>query len=208
MKIYNSNKIIFYLLIILISLILIGLVGAIIRLINIPAILITLAIVGGLTYYKKIDLFKDFLKSIFKIKSEKKILDLSLSSKKEAAGKSLKSIENLLALINDKVKAKALRDEKNRVSLELERGDIILVVFGIGSSGKTSLIRALLKRIVGNVSPEMGSTKEKETFRLKLKGLERGIKIIDTPGIFEAGREGREREKSALMQARISDLIL
>ena len=49
MKIRNSRKIIFYILIIFISLIIIGLVGAIIRLINIPAILITVLIIGGLS---------------------------------------------------------------------------------------------------------------------------------------------------------------
>ena len=208
MKIRNSRKIIFYVLIIFISLIIIGLVGAIIRLINIPAILITVLIIGGLSYTKKIDWLQNSLRSIFKIKDEKKSLDLSLISKKEAADKSLKSIDHLITLINDKVKAKALKDEKDRVSLELDRGDIILVVFGIGSSGKTSLIRALLKKIVGKVSPEMGSTRGKETFRLKLKGLTRGIRIIDTPGILEAGRGGREREKSALIEARKSDLML
>ena len=208
MKIYSSKKIIFYIFIIFISLILVGLVGAIIRLINIPTILITLLIIGGLSYSKKINWFQDTLKSIFKNKNKKKILDFSLISKKEAAGKSLKTIDQLITLINDKVKAKALKDEKNRVSLELDRGDIILVVFGIGSSGKTSLIRALLKRIVGKVSPEMGSTKKQEAFRLKLKGLPRGIKIIDTPGILEAGIQGREREKSALIEARKSDLML
>ena len=208
MKIRNSRKIIFYILVIFISLIMIGLVGAIIRLINIPAILITVLIIGGLSYTKKIDWLQNSLRSIFKIKDEKKSLDLSLISKKEAADKSLKSIDHLITLINDKVKAKALKDEKDRVSLELDRGDIILVVFGIGSSGKTSLIRALLKKIVGKVSPEMGSTRGKETFRLKLKGLTRGIRIIDTPGILEAGRGGREREKSALIEARKSDLML
>ncbi len=208
MKIYNSKKAIFYIFIFFIGLIIVGLVGAIIRLINIPAILITLLIVCGLIYSKKIVWFQNSLKSILKTKGEQKLVDISLISKKEAAGKSLKTIDQLITLINDKVKAKALNDEKNRVSLELDRGDIILVVFGIGSSGKTSLIRALLKRIVGKVSPEMGSTKEQETFRLKLKGLHRGIKIIDTPGILEAGNQGREREKSALMQARKSDLIL
>ncbi len=208
MKIYNSKKIIFYILIIFISLIFVGLIGGIIRLINIPAVLITVLLIGGLIYSKKIDWLQKSLRSIFKIKSEKKLVDLSLITKKQAASKSLKSIDQLIKLINDKVKAKALKDEKNRVSLELDRGDIILVVFGIGSSGKTSLIRALLKRIVGKVSPEMGSTKEKETFRLKLRGLPRGIRIIDTPGILEAGIGGREREKSALIEARKADLML
>ena len=208
MRINNSKTIIFYILIFFISLIIIGLVGAIIRLINIPAILITIIIIGGLSYYKKIEWWKKIINTIFKIKSEKKAIDLSLISKKEAADKSLKSIDKLITLINDEVKAKALLDQKNRVSIELDRGDIILVVFGIGSSGKTSLIRALLNRIVGEVSPEMGSTKTKQSYRLKLKGLSRGIRIIDTPGILEAGKAGREREKNALIQARKSDLML
>ncbi len=208
MKRKNSKNIIFYTLVILLSLIIVGLIGAIIRLINIPAIIITLLIIGGLSYYKRFDWLRNVFNSIFKGKYEEKAIDLSISSKKEAAGKSLKNIDILINLINDKVEAKALKDEKNRVSSELERGDILLVVFGIGSSGKTSLIRALLKRIVGEVSPEMGSTRKKESFRLKLKGLRRGIRIIDTPGILEAGLEGREREKSALNQARKADLML
>ena len=208
MKIYNSKKIIFYILIFFIGLIFVGLIGAIISLINIPVILITLTIIVSISYYKKIGWFQNSLKSILKINNEKKLLDLSLISKKEAAGKSLKSIDQLIALINDKVKAKALKDKKNRVLSELNRGDIILVVFGIGSSGKTSLIRALLNRIVGKVSPEMGSTQKEETFRLKLRGLNRGIRIIDTPGILEAGKDGREREQSALKEARKSDLMI
>ena len=208
MKNYNSKKIIFYIFIFFISLILVGFIGAIIRLINIPAIFITVIIIGVLTYYKKSDWLQQNLESFFKIKTNKNPLDLSLISKKKAADKSLEGIDQLITLINDEVKAKALKDEKNRVSLELERGDIILVVFGIGSSGKTSLIRTLLKRIVGDVSAEMGSTKSNKSYRLKLKGIHRGIRIIDTPGILEAGREGREREKMALIQARKADLML
>ena len=77
MKIYSSKKIIFYIFIIFISLILVGLVGAIIRLINIPTILITLLIIGGLSYSKKINWFQDPLKSILKNKNKNKnkILD-------------------------------------------------------------------------------------------------------------------------------------
>ena len=54
MRRINSKKIFIYLFITLISLILVGLVGAIIRLINIPAIIVTLIIICGLSYYKRI----------------------------------------------------------------------------------------------------------------------------------------------------------
>ena len=209
MKIKSSKKILFFLLIFFVGMILIGLVGAIIRLINLPTVIITILLVSSLIYSKRIRGFHNIIKSILQSDLERsKSLEISIKNKKHAADKSLKSIDNIIALINDKVKAKALIEEKNRVLLDLERGDIILVVFGIGSSGKTSLIRALLKRIVGEVSPEMGSTKSKESYRLKLKGLSRGIRIIDTPGILEAGREGRDREIRALIQARKADLLL
>ena len=66
MKIVNSKKLVFYIFIILISLIVVGLVGAIIRLINIPAILITLIIISSLSYYKRIlpDSKSDFIFAI------------------------------------------------------------------------------------------------------------------------------------------------
>ena len=161
MKIKNPKIIILYISLFLFSLIFIGLVGAIIRLINIPSILITLILIGGIIYYKKIGWLNNIISSRLENKNDKKLLNLSLKSKKQAAGKSLESIDNIIKLINDKVKANALKEERNRVSLELERGDLILVVFGIGSSGKTSLIRALLRRIVGDVSPEWDQPKSK-----------------------------------------------
>ena len=208
MKFKDSKFILYILLLIFVSLIFAGIVGAIIRLINIPAIIITIISIGVFAYKKRFSWLEKIIISNFKSNNFKKSLISLPSTKKKAAGRSLKSIDQLIELINDKVKAKVLLDEKNRVSLELKRGDIILVVFGLGSSGKTSLIRALLKKIVGEVSPEMGSTKTKQSYRLRLKGLQRGIKIIDTPGILEAGKEGREREKKALIQAQKADLIL
>ena len=44
----------------------------------------------------------------------------------------------------------------------------------------------------------MGSTKQKETFQAKLKGLPRGIKIIDTPGILEAGERRKRKGKKCV----------
>ena len=77
MKINTSKTIIFYIFIILISLILVGLVGAIIRLINIPAVLITVLLIGGLSYSKKIDWLQKILQSRFKSNGKKRFLDLS-----------------------------------------------------------------------------------------------------------------------------------
>ena len=49
------------------------------------------------------------------------------------------------------VQRAGLQQERERVEEELNRGDLVVVVFGTGSSGKTSLIRALLKEMVGEV---------------------------------------------------------
>ncbi len=205
----KKKKLIFYILIILfLSLIFAGIIGAIIRLINIPAIIITLLCLGVIIIQKRFDWWEQFISSNLNIISNKKNTSFIPSTKKKAASQSLKSIDQLIVLINDKVKAKALKEKKERVALELTRGDIVLVVFGIGSSGKTSLIRALLKKIVGNVSPSMGSTKYQKNYRLRLKGLNRGIRIVDTPGILESGEIGRTRENRALREAANADLIV
>ncbi len=205
----KKKRLILYILFLLfLSLIFAGIVGAIIRLINIPAIIITIFLLGFISIQKRFEWWERFISSNLNFLTDKKNTNFIPSTKKKAAGESLKSIDQLIDLINDKVTAKALKEEKERVSIELTRGDIVLVVFGIGSSGKTSLIRALLKEIVGNVSAAMGSTRSLKKYRLRLKGLRRGIRIVDTPGILEAGELGRVRENRALIQAGNADLIL
>ena len=54
----------------------------------------------------------------------------------------------------------------------------------------------------------MGSTASTRSYRLRLKGLERGVRLIDTPGILEAGAEGLQREVLAREQAARADLLL
>ena len=94
------------------------------------------------------------------------------------------------------------------MAAELERGDLVVVVFGTGSAGKTSLIRALLKDVVGQVGAAMGSTDACVSYRLRLRDLPRGLRLVDTPGILEAGHEGRRREQLARSQAAQADLLL
>ena len=129
-------------------------------------------------------------------------------NRRAAAQQNLAAIDQTLERVRDAVEREALRQQRERMQAELERGDLVLVVFGMGSAGKTSLIRALLKQLVGRVGAPMGSTAKSERYRLRLKGLQRGVWLVDTPGILEAGRGGEERERLAREQASRADLLV
>ena len=129
-------------------------------------------------------------------------------NRQDAAVQNLEAIDALLSRIRNDVQRQALEQERQRVAKELERGDLVLVVFGVGSSGKTSLIRALLNDVVGEVGAAMGSTEACTSYRLRLRGLRRGLRLVDTPGILEAGEAGRQREQLARRQAAQADLLL
>jgi len=93
-----------------------------------------------------------------------------------------------------------------RAMLEkLEHGHIHLSVFGRVSTGKSSLLNALIGRPVFSTSPLHGET--------RLSAMEpwnevetSGVYLIDTPGLDEAG--GDERERLAREVAGRSDLVL
>ena len=130
------------------------------------------------------------------------------SSRQEAARRNLDSIDQQLAQLSDDVARQALQQQRQQVQESLERGDFRVVVFGSGSSGKTSLIRALLNDQVGSVGAAMGSTTNTNSYRLRLAGLGRSIQLRDTPGILEAGEQGSNRERDARSEAVLADLIL
>ena len=67
------------------------------------------------------------------------------NNRQEAAQQQLQAVDQLLERIRDAVQREALQQERERVAAELERGDLVLVVFGTGSAGKTSLIRAFVR---------------------------------------------------------------
>ena len=130
------------------------------------------------------------------------------SSRQEAAKRNLESIEQQLSQLSDTVARASLEQRRQDVEASLERGDLVVVVFGSGSSGKTSLIRALLKDQVGQVGAAMGSTQSVQRYRLRLGGLQRAIQLRDTPGILEAGDTGLEREREARNDAVAAELLL
>ena len=142
--------------------------------------------------------------------------------KTEAAQETLRAIKQQVAQIEDEVAKQALLGRSQEIEATLSGGELQVVVFGTGSAGKTSLVNALIGRIaesLGNLEPKlaqtigkvdapMGTTEVGETYRLKLKGMNRQILITDTPGILEAGVAGTEREKKARLLATGSDLLL
>ena len=129
-------------------------------------------------------------------------------NRREAADRSLVNVDRLIERLQDDIAREGLQAERDRVSEELKRGDLVVVVFGTGSSGKTSLIRALLKEMVGEVGAPMGMTTAAQRYRLRLRGLERGLQLVDTPGILEAGEDGRSREEMARHRAVRADLLV
>ncbi len=200
-----------------------GLLGATIRLINelrysleyfLPYWLVSpiLLIAGGLLLTLLIQIGWPWWQKILKKRSEKNRKTnhnhIISQSRQQAAEQSLESIDRILEKLKDNIATEGLKQERERVGNELARGDLVVVIFGTGSSGKTSLIRAMLNEIVGNVAAKMGSTKSCETYRLRLKGLDRGLQLIDTPGILETGKDGYSREKEARLRASQADLMI
>jgi small GTP-binding protein len=131
-----------------------------------------------------------------------------LRNRREAAARNLEAIDRTLEQVRDAVAREALRQERQRMAEQLERGDLVVVLFGSGSVGKTSLIRALLRQLVGTVGAPMGSTDQTQRYRLRIQGLQRCVWLVDTPGILEAGSDGHNRERLARQQAARADLLL
>jgi uncharacterized protein len=129
-------------------------------------------------------------------------------AKTEAAEETLKAVRQQVGQIQDEVARQELLTRSREIEQNLSRGELQLVVFGTGSAGKTSIVNALIGRMVGQVGASMGTTEVGETYTLKLKGLDREILITDTPGILEAGIAGTEREQLARRLATQSDLLL
>jgi GTPase SAR1 family protein len=141
-------------------------------------------------------------------KQKRKLKPKVPAQKAEAAEETLKAVRQQVDQIQDQVARQALLSRTREIQASLARGDLQVVVFGTGSAGKTSLVNALMGRMVGRVSAPMGTTEVGETYSLQLRGLEREILITDTPGILEAGVAGTEREELARGLATEADLLL
>ena len=138
-------------------------------------------------------LFKKIIyKTIFKKRSYK------VNNKVIAAKKSLKSINEIINQIENKVNIEMIIYEKYKIEKQLIAADYNVILFGAGSCGKTSLARGLLKSIIGEISPAIGTTQKSNVYKINIPFLKRNINIIDTPGLFEASIEGERREENTI----------
>lgn len=114
-----------------------------------------------------------------------------------------------------------IRDARRRAELQGElakldeardvepaTAEMDVVVFGTVSAGKTSLVNALVGREVGEAGAVMGTTRQGESHVYTLGGAEGVLRLVDTPGLAEAGLEGGEREAEARRLAARADLLL
>ena len=148
-------------------------------------------------------LFKKILyRTIFKNKLYK------VNNKVTAAKKSLKGINEIIYQIENKVNIEMINYEKYKIEKQLINADYNVILFGAGSCGKTSLARVLVKNIIGEISPTIGTTKKSNIYKINIPFLKRNINIIDTPGLFEASIEGERKEEKTIERASKSDLII
>ena len=120
--------------------------------------------------------------------------------------------ESLRDLIDDNRLPDGVRDslahdyEAVEAMLEkLEHGHLHLAVFGRVSTGKSSLLNALIGADTFTVSPLHGETKHSSMQQWN-EVEANGVYLIDTPGLDEAG--GEEREALAKEVAGRSDLVI
>lgn len=120
--------------------------------------------------------------------------------------------ESLRELVDDKRLPPGVREslaqdyEAVQAMLDkLEHGHIHLAAFGRVSTGKSSLLNALIGEDRFTVSPLHGETQRSsmQAWREEEAG---GVYLIDTPGLDEAG--GEEREQLAKEVAGRADLVL
>jgi len=126
-----------------------------------------------------------------------------------AAGQTIAAAQKQVALVADEVARRALSAELSQVAGDLAESRYTIVVFGTGSTGKTSLINALLGRPAGDTDPITGTTRQGDMYAYAADGFVEGcLRLVDTPGLSEIGAAGADREQRARELAAEADLLL
>ena len=124
-----------------------------------------------------------------------------------AATVTLDAAQQQVHQIQDEVAKAALSQRSETIQQLMNSGDFQIVVFGLGSTGKTSTINAILGRTAGAVDAAMGTTDTSTVYRLQFAGIGRKILLTDTPGLLEASSWGEARGSEARQLATEADVL-
>ncbi|NJK34910.1 MAG: DUF697 domain-containing protein [Oscillatoriales cyanobacterium SM2_2_1] len=132
-----------------------------------------------------------------------------------AATESLTTLEHQLTLIQDQVMREALLLETEALKQGFYRIDRTVAVFGVGSAGKTTLVRALCHHCGLKLVPDpaigatLGTTVVGQQYPpIALPDSGTSLILVDCPGILEAGEAGEARAQAARQLATQADLLL
>lgn len=142
------------------------------------------------------------------------------TDKIEAAQDSLEALERQVERIQDEVRRRSLSEQTEQLKNNFIRQELRVVVFGVGSAGKTSLVNGLLDLADrdldhrredrrGEIGATMGTTQAgKFHTPVRFANLDVPVQITDCPGILEASALGSDREREARQIATEADLIV
>lgn len=127
----------------------------------------------------------------------------------QVAAVSLQAATQQVNQIEDEIARQALAKRSETLARRMEQQTFQIVVFGLGSVGKTALVNALLGEMAADVAATIGTTQAAKTYRVAVEGAKgQEILITDTPGLLEAGVLGEERAQMARSLATQADLLL
>ncbi|MEM8502065.1 MAG: GTP-binding protein [Cyanobacteria bacterium P01_D01_bin.1] len=124
----------------------------------------------------------------------------------KVAAVSLQATQQQLAQIEDEIARQALEAKSQTLAAQLKEQLFQIVVFGLGSTGKTAVVNALLGESVGEVAAVIGTTQCEKRYRVAIE--EKETLLIDTPGLLEVGELGEQRSAEAKQLATQADLLL
>ncbi len=142
------------------------------------------------------------------------------TDKIEAAQDSLEALERQVEQIQDEVMRRSLSEQTEQLKKNFIRQELRVVVFGVGSAGKTSLVNGLLDLAIhdlairdiesrGEVGATMGTTQLGKVYQpVRFQNLDIPVQFTDCPGILEASALGGDREQEARKTATEADLIV
>ncbi|MDX2272765.1 MAG: GTP-binding protein [Cyanobacteriota bacterium] len=117
----------------------------------------------------------------------------------------LSETDSLIEQVKNDIERRALQARAQAITSTLQEAVFHVVVFGLSSAGKTSLINALLGGWVGETAPTMGTTQEGSVHTYSLQGVHGSILLTDTPGLQTIGQTGESEAKTL---AAAADLLI